>query len=283
MTEGMVYFVGAGPGSPDLITVRGQQVIQHADVIIFADSLVHPDVCKVARPDAELHGSSSLTLEEVLSIVVKAVHAGKVVARIHSGDPSIYGAIHEQMVALDREGISYTIVPGVTSAAAAAAALGAELTVPEVSQTVIFTRVGGRTGLPGREHLTSFAEHGVTMAIFLSTALIERVVSELLNGGYVPITPVAVVYRATWEDELILRGTLEDIAAKVRAAKLAKQAIIMVGKAFDPALHTHGSAYRSHLYDGTYTHMFRKGTWRRQDKPSSGGDPLSTASTEGSQ
>ncbi len=263
MPEPSVYFIGAGPGDPDLITVKGQRIIQRADVIIYADSLVHPGICADVRPDAEIHGSSTLPLEQILDLIVTAAKAGKTVARIQSGDPSLYGAIHEQMVALDREGITYQIVPGVSSAFAAAAALGTEMTVPNVAQTVIFTRVGGRTGLPGNERLAEFARHRVTMALFLSIAMIDRVVDELMEGGYPAETPVAVVHRVTWEDESVLRCTLATLAAEVRAAKLAKQALIMVGPVFDPALHQEAGDNRSHLYDATYTHMFRKGTWRR--------------------
>lgn len=263
MTEPSVYFIGAGPGDPELLTVKAQRILQRADVIIYADSLIHPGICAGARPDAEIHGSSTLPLERILEIMIGAAQAGKLVARAQSGDPSIYGAIHEQMAALDRAGVSYAIIPGVSSAFAAAAALGTELTVPDIAQSVIFTRVSGRTGLPPNEQLSAFARHGVTMAIFLSIALIERVVTELLAGGYPPETPVAVVHRVAWEDEMTLRGTLSDIAEQVRSAKLAKQALIMVGPVFNPQLHAQAGENHSHLYDAAYTHMFRKGTWRR--------------------
>ena len=272
MSEPSVYFIGAGPGDPELLTVKGQRLIQRADVIIYADSLVHPGICAGARPEAEIHGSSTLPLERILELMIGAARAGKVVARVQSGDPGLYGAIHEQMVALDRAGIAYEIIPGVSSAFAAAAALGAELTVPEIAQSVIFTRVGGRTGLPPNEQLAAFARHGTTMALFLSIAMIDRVVAELLAGGYPPETPVAVVHRVTWEDQSILRGTLATVADQVRAAKLAKQALIMVGPVFDPQLHQQAAENHSHLYDATYTHMFRKGTWRRD-----GGSAGSTA------
>lgn len=263
MSETAVYFIGAGPGDPELLTVKGQRLIQRADIIIYADSLVHPGICIGARPEAEIYGSSTLPLERILKLMIGAARAGKVVARVQSGDPGLYGAIHEQMVALDRAGIRYEIIPGVSSAFAAAAALGAELTVPEIAQSLIFTRVGGRTGLPPNEQLAAFARHGTTMALFLSIAMIDRVVAELLAGGYPPETPVAVVHRVTWEDQSILRGTLATVTGQVREAKLAKQALIMVGPVFDPQLHQQAAENHSHLYDATYTHMFRKGTWRR--------------------
>lgn len=263
MREPSVYFIGAGPGAPDLITVRGRRILERADVIIYADSLVQPGIRDGAKPGAEIHGSASLPLERIVELMVEAARAGKLVARVQSGDPSIYGAIHEQMAALDREGIAYEIVPGVSSAFAAAATLGAELTVPGVAQSVIFTRVGGRTGLRGMERLAELARHGTTMVLFLSIAMIDRAVAELTEGGYPPDTPVAVVHRATWDDELVLRGTLGDIAGRVRAAKLVRQALIFVGRVVDPALHATAAGNRSHLYDGAYTHMFRKGTRRR--------------------
>jgi precorrin-4 C11-methyltransferase len=255
---GKVYFIGAGPGDPELLTLKGRRLIGEADVVIYADSLVHPGICAFARPDAEVLGSSGLTLEEVWDRVRTACEAGQVVARVHSGDPSLYGALHEQLVRLDAASIPYEIVPGVSSAFAAAAALGTELTVPEVAQTVIFTRRPSRTTRPANEELQALARHGVTLVIFLSVASMRAVVADLLAGGYAPDTPVAVVYRVTWEDERVLRGTLVDIATQVRAAKIAKQALILVGPAVDPLLHERAADRRSHLYSGDFSHLFRQ-------------------------
>jgi precorrin-4/cobalt-precorrin-4 C11-methyltransferase len=197
-------------------------------------------------------------LEEVWGRVQAACEVGQIVARVHSGDPSLYGALHEQLVQLEEAEIPYEIVPGVSSAFAAAAALGAELTVPDVVQTVIFTRRPSRTTRPPNEELRSLARHGVTLVIFLSVASMRAVVDDLLAGGYAPDTPVAVVYRVTWEDERVLRSTLAEIAAQVRAAKIAKQALIIVGPAVDPTLRQRGAQLRSHLYSGDFSHLFRQ-------------------------
>ncbi len=256
--KGHVYFVGAGPGAPDLITVRGRAIVERADLIVYADSLIDPAVCAGARHDAEVIGSSGLTLEEVVGRMIEAARAGKLVARLQSGDPSIYGAIHEQIVRLDAAGVPWTIVPGVSSAFAAAASLGVELTVPEVAQTVILTRISGRASpVPPREELAGLAAHGATLVLFLSVNHITRVVPELLSGGYPADTPVAVVHRVTWPDEATLRGTLADIVERVRAAKWNKQALILVG----PAIGARDGAAekRSRLYAGDYTHLFRLG------------------------
>jgi precorrin-4 C11-methyltransferase len=250
-----VYFIGAGPGAPDLITVRGRALIEMADVVIYADSLVDPRVCEYARSDAEVLGSSSLTLEEIVERMIAAARAGKMIARLHSGDPAIYGAIHEQIARLDAADVSWSIVPGVSSAFAAAAAIGAELTVPEVSQSVIMTRISGRASpVPTGEDLRSLAAHGTSLVLFLSVSHIARVVKELVAGGYPTDTPVAVVYRVSWPDEAIVSGTLADIRAKVRAVKWTKQALILVG----PALAGGPDGHRSRLYSPEYTHLFRK-------------------------
>ena len=254
---GMVVFVGAGPGDPELLTLRGKAAIEQADLVIYADSLVDPGIGAFARPKAVVVGSSALTLEEISDRMIAAAREGKLVARVQSGDPSLYGAIHEQMVALDRAGVPYAIVPGVSSAFAAAAALGAELTVPDVTQTVIFTRLPSRTTIPERERLREMAAHGGTVVLFLSVGVIERAVAELVAGGYPVDTPAAVVNRVTWEDELILRGTLADIATEARAAGLTKQALILVGRALDPDLRRRAAARRSNLYDPSYSHGFR--------------------------
>jgi precorrin-4/cobalt-precorrin-4 C11-methyltransferase len=262
MTPGVVYFIGAGPGDPELLTVKAKRLIETADVVVWADSLVHPDVAALARADADVLGSSALTLEQITDTLVAASRAGKTVARVQSGDPSLYGAIHEQQVLLEHERVPYEIVPGVSSAFAAAALLDAELTVPDVAQTVIFTRVANRTTtVPSGERLRELARHGATLVIFLSASVIEKVVEELQTGGYTAETPAAVVYRATWEDQQILRGTLADIAPAARAARITKQALILVGPALDPTLRQHAAATaRSHLYRPDYTHLFRKGS-----------------------
>lgn len=255
-TDGFVSFIGAGPGAPDLLTLRGRDRIAEADVVIYADSLVHPGIAAFAKPEAKVYGSKALTLEETAALMLEAARSGKRVARIQSGDPSIYGALHEQVAILEREQIPFEIIPGVSSAFAAAAALGCELTVPNVTQTVIFTRLGSRTSVPDREAMALLASHGASIVIFLSIPLIERVVEELLGGGYTPETPVAVVHRVTWDDELILRGTLADIAPKVKEAKLQLQALIMVGPALDETLKA-TTAHRSNLYSPTFSQRHR--------------------------
>ncbi len=245
-----VYFIGAGPGDPELLTIRAKKIIGRADVIIYADSLVDPEVCSSARKEAEIYTSASLSLEEITEIIVSAVRQGKVVARLQSGDPGIYGAIQEQMSALDDKGIAYEIVPGVSSLFAAAAALKTELTVPELSQTVIITRMEGKTPVPELESLKNLAAHHASMAIFLSASLAEEVVAELLSAGYPPDTPAAVVYRATWPDELVLRTTLKKLAQRVKASGIQKQALILVGD----FLNSRGKGRRSRLYDRGYKH-----------------------------
>jgi precorrin-4 C11-methyltransferase len=262
MTPGVVYFIGAGPGDPELLTLKGKRLIESADLVVWADSLVHPGVAAMARPEAEVIGSSTLTLEDITERLVRASRDGRCIARVQSGDPSLYGAIHEQQVLLERAQVPFEIVPGVSSAFAAAARLDAELTVPDVAQTVIFTRLANRTTtVPANERLRDLARHGATLVIFLSASVIEKVVEELLAGGCTPETPAAVVYRATWDDEQIIRGTLSDIAPAARAARLTKQALILVGPAIDPALRaTRAAESRSHLYRPDYTHLFRKGS-----------------------
>ena len=249
-----VYFIGSGPGDPELLTIKAKNIIEQADVIIYADSLVSPEICGYARQRAEIHQSASLTLEGITDIILKAVREGRMVARLHSGDPGIYGATQEQMMALDEHGIEYEVVPGFSSLFAAAAVLKTELTVPELSQTVIITRMEGRTPVPEREVLRRLAAHQSTMAIFLSASMIEDVVAELLAGGYPPATAAAVVYRASWEDEIVLRGTLDTLAESVKAAGITKHAIILVGE----VLNSKKKAARSKLYDGSFKHGYRQ-------------------------
>ena len=242
-----VYFIGAGPGDPELLTIRAKDIISRADVIIYADSLVNPEVCSFAPKKAEIYKSASLSLEEITKIIVNAVKHGKVVARLQSGDPSIYGAIQEQMAALDERGIAYEIIPGVSSLFAAAAALKTELTVPELSQTVIITRMEGKTPVPALEKLKNLAAHQSSMAIFLSVSMIEKVVAELLAGGYKPDTPAAVVYRASWQDEVILRAPLKNLVGLVKASGIGKQALILVGAFLKAKKKT-----RSRLYNRSF-------------------------------
>ena len=250
-----VSFVGAGPGASDLITIRGARLLRHADVVIFAGSLVDRKLVQLYASNADIHDSAGMTLTEVLTVMTDSISAGKNVVRVHTGDPSIFGAIQEQMEALDRLGISYEVVPGVTSAFAAAAALKQELTLPEVSQTVIFTRVEGRTPVPEQERLSEIARIGATMVIYLSVGMIENVVEQLLEGVYKPETAAAIVCRASWDDEQIIRGTLADIASRVREAGIDRQALIIVGDVL--AARREGLKARSLLYDGGFAHGFR--------------------------
>lgn len=265
--SGHVYFIGAGPGAPDLLTIRGKEILERADLVLYADSLVDPRMCEFARPGAEILGSASLALDEICDRMIAAARQGRLVARLQSGDPSIYGAIHEQIRRLDEADVEWTIVPGVSSAFAAAAALGVELTVPRVAQSVILTRITGRASpVPPGEDLRSLAAHGTSLVLFLSVSHILRVVRELLAAGYPADTPVAVAYRVSWPDESIVTGTLADIRAKVRAAKWTRQALILVGPALDPA---RANGQRSRLYSADYTHLFRKGRARARSVPPS--------------
>ena len=255
-TQGKVYIVGGGPGDPELLTLKAKRIIESADVVIFADSLVPPQIVEFAKEGAQVIGSSELNLDQIMELELNSVKEGKVVARIQSGDPSIYGAILEQMRVLDDAGVEFEIIPGVSAAFAAAAVLKSEFTVPEKSQTIIMTRMEGRVAMPEGEQLKDLAAHGCTMVIFLSITRMTKVVRELTSSGYTEDTPVAVVYRVGWSDELIIRGTLKDIAAKVRAAKITLQALIIVGDAVDPGLDRGGAV--SHLYSADYTHRYRK-------------------------
>lgn len=259
-TPGTVYFIGAGPGASDLITVRGQDIIAQADLILYADSLVEESVAHLARkPDARIIGTSNMHLEQVLEPMIATARAGGVVARVHSGDPALYGATQEQMAYLDDANVPYEIVPGVTAAFAAAARLGVELTVPEVVQTIILTRAAGRTPMPPGEDLRGLAAHGASLAIYLSVRRIGPVVDDLLrSGAYTPETPVAVLHRVTWPDESLVLGTLADIVAKVKAAGYTRQALILVSPALNPTLKSAEGRKVSNLYDKTYTHRFRR-------------------------
>jgi precorrin-4/cobalt-precorrin-4 C11-methyltransferase len=252
-----VHFIGAGPGDPELITVKGARIMREADVVVYAGSLVSRELVKTYAPNAEVWDSAGMALDETILVMAEAVAAEKRVVRLHTGDPSIYGAIQEQMAALDEIGIGYEVVPGVTSAFAAAALLKQELTLPEISQTVIFTRIEGKTPVPEQERLTEIARTGATLVIYLSVAMIDRVVAELLTGAYTPITPAAVVCRASWPDEQVVEGTLADIAAKSRDAGIDRQALIIVGNVLKAR--KEGLKAKSLLYDKDFSHGFRKG------------------------
>lgn len=248
----MVHIVGAGPGATDLITVRGYKLLQEADIIIYAGSLVNPEHLKIAKEGCEIHNSASMTLEEVIEVMKKGEEQGKMTVRLHTGDPSIYGAIREQMDMLDEEGIKYDVVPGVSSFCGAASALKAEYTLPNVSQSVIITRMAGRTPVPEKESIKSFASHGATMAIFLSTGMLKELSEELIAGGYSKDTPAAIVYKATWSDEKVMRGTVETLAQMAEENNITKTALILVGGFL-------GNKYdRSLLYDPGFSHEFRK-------------------------
>jgi precorrin-4/cobalt-precorrin-4 C11-methyltransferase len=252
--SGKVWFVGAGPGAEDLITVRGARIIGEADVVVWARSLVSAEILEYAREDAEVIESTDIPLEGVGVVYERAVREGLRVARVHSGDPSVYGAVMEQIEVCEEVGLEWEMVPGVSSFSAAAAAVGRELTVPEVAQSVILTRRASRTPMPAGEDIESFARHGTTMAIFLSAAKPRELEAELLRGGYPPGTPCAVVYRASWPDEEVVRCRLSELGETVRSMGVSRQAMILVG----PGLDSFGT--RSHLYDPGFSHMFRKGS-----------------------
>ena len=247
-----VWFVGAGPGALDLLTIRGARIIAEADVVVWARSLVDEDVLEHARPEAEIFESSSIPLEGVRALYERAVREDLKVARIHSGDPSLWGAVQEQIELCEELGLDWEIVPGVSSLGAAAASLGRELTVPEVSQSVILTRRASRTPMPNNESVRSFAAHGATMAIFLSAARPRLLQEELLEGGYVPETPCAIVYKASWPEELVIECTLGELADRIREAGFTRQALVLVG----PGLKAGGT--RSHLYSPGFSHSFRQ-------------------------
>jgi precorrin-4/cobalt-precorrin-4 C11-methyltransferase len=262
-----VVFVGAGPGAADLLTLRGAQAIGNADIVIWASSLVHPDVLQHAREDAEVVDSARLPMEGVLPYYQRAAQSGQKVARIHSGDPSLWGAVQEQLEHCEALGLDTEIVPGVSSFTAVAARVKRELTIPEVAQSVILTRLGGgKTPMPERERVAEFARHGTTMALFLSAARSGQLRNELLAGGYPPDTPCVVAYQVTWPDELIIQTTLKDLAATIKQNKLWKHTLVLVG----PALATNGT--RSRLYHPGHFHGYRKADRQarkqlRQGKP----------------
>ncbi len=250
----MVHFVGAGSGAADLITVRGARLLGEADVVIYAGSLVNPELLGYVREGCAVHNSAEMTLEQVLDVVKRAEAEGKTTVRLHTGDSSIYGAVREQFDQLEALGIEYDVCPGVSSFCGAAASLRAEYTLPEVSQTVIITRAAGRTPVPEQESIRSLAAHQATMVLFLSTSLAEKLQADLLAGGYAPDTPAAVVYKATWPEERVYRCTVETLAQTVEENGLTKTSLLIVGGCL-------GDQYeRAKLYDPSFTTEFRKGS-----------------------
>jgi precorrin-4/cobalt-precorrin-4 C11-methyltransferase len=247
-----VWFIGAGPGAPDLLTIRGAKLIEEADVVVWARSLVHESLLEHAHPDAEIVESTTIPLEGVRELYERAVLEDLKIARVHSGDPSLWGAVLEQIEICEEIELDWEIIPGVSSLGAAAASIGRELTVPEISQSVILTRRASRTPMPEGEDIKSFAAHGTTMAIFLSAARPRLLQEELLEGGYTPDTPCAIVYKASWPDELIIECPLSELADRVREAGFTRQALVFVG----PGLRAGGT--RSHLYHPEFSHSFRK-------------------------
>lgn len=251
----MVHIVGAGPGAPDLITVRGKELLKQADVIIYAGSLVNPVLLDERKEGCQVYDSAAMTLEEVIAVIGQAEQDNKMTVRLHTGDPCIYGAIREQMDLLDKLHISYEVCPGVSSFCGAASALKMEYTLPKVSQSVVITRMAGRTPVPDRESISSFAAHGATMVIFLSTGMLKELSRELIKGGYTPETPAAIVYKATWEEEKTVVCTVESLKDEADRYEIKKTALIIVGNAVSQS-----SYERSKLYDPVFTTEYRKGT-----------------------
>nr|WP_296005487.1 precorrin-4 C(11)-methyltransferase [uncultured Blautia sp.] len=251
----MIHFVGAGSGAADLITLRGKKFLEEADVVIYAGSLVNPQLLEYTKEGSSIYNSAKMTLEEVLEMMTTAEQEGKNTVRLHTGDPCLYGAIREQMDILDEKGIAYDYCPGVSSFCGAASALNLEYTLPNVSQSVIITRMAGRTPVPEKESIESFAAHHATMVVFLSTGLLEELSKRLIAGGYEPDTPAAIVYKATWEDEKSFVCTVETLAQTARENHITKTALMIIGDAV-----AHHSYERSKLYDPGFTTEFRKGT-----------------------
>lgn len=248
----MVDFVGCGPGDPELITVKAKKILQRAQVVVYSGSLIPEEILLMCKK-AKIHDASKMVRAEITDILLAGTRAKKTTVRLHDGDPTIYGAIREQIDALAAEGVESRIIPGVTSFLASAAALGAQLTLPGVTQTIIVTRAERRTRVPKKEQIKSLASHGATMVFYLSVHLLDDVVREALAGGYKKSTPAAVVYRASWKDQKVLVGTLADIAKKTRAAKITRTAIIVIGDVVLPT-----SYEFSKLYDASFSHGYRK-------------------------
>lgn len=249
----MIHFVGAGSGAADLITVRGKKYLEEADVVIYAGSLVNPQLLSYTKKECVIYNSARMTLEEVLAVMEESEHQGRTTVRLHTGDPCIYGAIREQMDVLDKKGIAYDYCPGVSAFCGAASALNLEYTLPDVSQSVIITRMEGRTPVPSKESIQSFAAHRATMVIFLSTGMLDELSRRLVEGGYEPDTPAAIVYKATWPDEQKFICTVGTLAQTAKEHNITKTALMIIGDVVKT------SAYdRSKLYDPTFTTEFRK-------------------------
>lgn len=247
-----VYFVGCGPGDPELITIKAKKIIQQADVVVYSGSLIPNQILNYCKK-AKLYDASKLVREEIFEILKESAKKNKIAVRLHDGDPSIYGAIKEQIDNLKPEGIESEVVPGVTSFLASAAALGIQLTLPGVTQTIIITRAESRTKVPKEERISDLAKHKATMIFYLSVHLLSNIVKQAIEGGYSVSTPVAVVYRASWNDQKIITSTLKDIAKKVRDEKITRTAIIIIGNVIQPKSYEY-----SKLYDKTFSHGFRK-------------------------
>jgi len=247
-----VYFVGCGPGDPELLTVKAKKLIQKADVIVYSGSLIPQEIIKLCKK-AKLYDAAKLVREEIFAILRDNALKGKLVVRLHDGDPTIYGAIREQTDNLKKAKIEFEIVPGITSFLASAAALGSELILPGVTQTIIVTRAESRTKVPSHERISELAKHKATMIFYLSVHLVSDIVKQALKGGYSKSTPVAAIYRASWKDEKIIKGTLEDIEKKIRDEKITRTAIIIIGDIVNPKHYEY-----SRLYDKTFSHGFRK-------------------------
>ena len=249
----MIYFVGAGSGAPDLITLRGQKLLRQADVIIYAGSLVNPRLLEEKKPDCRVYNSAEMTLEEIAAVMKKSEREGKMTVRLHTGDPCLYGAVREQMDILEQEGIAYDSCPGVSSFCGAASALNLEYTLPDVSQSVIITRMAGRTPVPEREEIAALAAHQATMVVFLSAGMLEGLKERLLAGGYQKDTPAAIVYKATWEEEEAYVCTVDDLPQTAKAHGITKTALILVGDVL-----THSKYRRSDLYNPEFETEFRR-------------------------
>lgn len=250
----MIHFVGAGSGAADLITVRGQKFLQEADIIVYAGSLVNPQLLDYAKPGCSIYNSAKMTLEKVMEVMIEGAEQGKTVVRLHTGDPCLYGAIREQMDILDEKGLDYDYCPGVSSFCGAASALNLEYTLPDVSQSVIITRMAGRTPVPPKESIESFAAHNATMVVFLSTGLLEELSRRLIAGGYSEDTPAAIVYKATWDDEKSFVCTVGTLAQTAAENNITKTALMIIGDVVGCRNYD-----RSKLYDPTFTTEFRQG------------------------
>jgi len=249
-----VYFVGAGPGDPELLTLKGRRLMKEADVIVYTGSLINPSILDFAKSNAQTFDSATMHLDQIVGLIARNVRKGKRVVRLCAGDPTIYGATQEQIDILRSQRIECELIPGVSSFLAAAASLGKELTLPSVSQTVIITRPAGRTPALTSESIKSLAKHGATMVVFLGVQQIRKLCKELAEGGYPKTTTVAVLYKVSWPEEQVIRGTISNIASKVERSSISKMALVIVGRVL-----SEGGYSRSKLYDPLFTHAHRKG------------------------